>query len=199
MTRYFQFLSRLVGGINHELLLKELHRIEFYSLVPNDDNRGEDGKNLRDIFYDEVIGPNSKTFRRGHTGSSLLSSDDLYGHNIPKDRYSVMKTPCTILEMLIGVAFRMVGELQGRKDAMSVEECFWLLIDNLGLHQIDNEAYFEDGAVDYIRMVIGDFLDRKYKHNGDGGLFPLRHPSRDQRDVEIWYQMCEYLLENYEF
>ena len=33
--------------------------------------------------------------------------------------------------------------------------------------------------------------------NGTGGLFPLKRPRVNQRRVEVWYQMSEYLMENY--
>ena len=37
--RYFEFLSDMVEEQNHQLLLKKLHSIEFYSILKNDDNR----------------------------------------------------------------------------------------------------------------------------------------------------------------
>ena len=40
-------------------------------------------------------------------------------------------------------------------------------------------------------------LAREYSDNGHGGLFPLKNPKKDQRKVEIWYQMTEYINENY--
>lgn len=57
---YFNWLYSLVcpkgyPGSSYFFLLKALHRKEFYSLVPNDDNRGEDGKALRYQFeYSEI-------------------------------------------------------------------------------------------------------------------------------------------------
>ena len=37
---------------------------------------------------------------------------------------------------------------------------------------------------------------RMFSRDGSGGLFPLRRFDRDQRSVEIWYQMQAWLMEN---
>ena len=52
---YFDFLWNLVGRKKeYGRLLLYLHETEFYSLVPNDDNRGVDGEQLRNHYFDEV-------------------------------------------------------------------------------------------------------------------------------------------------
>lgn len=177
MSRYFDFLSNIVDGDDYSLLLKHLHRIEFYSLVPNDDNRGEDGVKLREIFVDEG-GPNMD--------SSSLREVERMG-------------PCTVLEMMIALSIRMEGELHGNPRSKSAKECFWQLLENLGLDWCDNTGYFNADGDNVVYHKISRLLERRYRSNGDGGLFPLRRPSKDQREVEIWYQMSEYLLERFEF
>jgi hypothetical protein len=163
VDKYFQFLSDIVAGdYNTGLLLRYLHKIEFYSLIPNDDNRGEDGKRLREIFLD-------------NSGESF---------HLPEE-------PCTVLEMFIGLAYRMENELKCGPHWLSVSECFWLFLKNLNLGWSDND---NDAAV---KEVISSFLERKYKRNGNGGIFPLKQTHNNQKKVEIWYQMQEYLLENY--
>jgi len=171
-NRYFQFLSNIVGRNGYDLLLRHLHRIEFYSLVPNDDNRGEDGKKLRDIFFEEV----------GYMASSSLPEG-----------------PCTVLEMLIGLSYRVENELAGNPRGILAREAFWIFIDNLDLAWCDDVGYLNRLAAEIIDDVIGVLLDRKYMRNGTGGIFPLLKTRKDQRKVEIWYQMSEYLLENYDF
>lgn len=173
MDRYFRFLSNIVGGRDYSLLLKKLHRTEFYSLVPNDDNRGEDGRMLRDIFLEE---------REGHIGSSSLPDG-----------------PCTLLEMLVALAIRMEQDLEDNPDAKTDKECFWIMIANLDLIAYDNQGYYRDGAEQEIGEILQRFLDRTYHKNGVGGLFPLSRTKKDQRKVEIWYQKSEYLLENFDF
>ena len=59
-----------------------------------------------------------------------------------------------------------------------------------------NDAKFSESYAD---DVITRFLNRRYKRNGEGGLFTVEHCKSDLRSAEIWYQMCWYLdgiLEN---
>lgn len=172
MDKYFKFLSHIVAGNdnNYNLLLRHLHKIEFYSLIPNDDNRGEDGKRLRDIFLD---------------------NEDPHGS------FYLPKGPCSVLEMLIGLSYRMENELECGPRRTRAPECFWLFLKNLGFDWANNDDYYQNAGDDAIEELVGLFLDRKYEKSGRGGIFPLRRTNKNQREVEIWYQMQEYLLENY--
>lgn len=91
----------------------------------------------------------------------------------------------SVLEVLIGVADRL-----GFLIDVEPSVCAWILIENLGLDRCHKD-----------RRKIDEILDRliwrNYSPNGSGGFFPLRNPSRDQRSVEIWYQMTEWIEENY--
>lgn len=93
---------------------------------------------------------------------------------------------CTVLEMLIGVARRLTFEMNGE-----VGEWFWHLVDNLRLSRYTDGQW--NGRV--IDAVIERLIWRQYSYNGDGGLFPLSRPHEDQRRVEIWFQMENYMLE----
>lgn len=172
-NRYFEFLCNIVDPEQtgkYDGLLSELHGIEFYSLIPNDDNRGEDGKQLRQRFIDEE-------------GQHALSQCQI--------------GECTVLEMLIGLSFRLEFETMSSRWEKTPEEWFWILLDNLGLGWCDNERFNQLRNTDEIRQKVGVFLDRHYKSDGTGGLFPLKNPRKDQRRVEIWYQMSAYVIENY--
>lgn len=71
---------------------------------------------------------------------------------------------------------------------------FWELFSNLGL-----QKFKEMGSISEAReahFLINNWLDRRYDRSGNGGIFPLRKAGTDQRKVEIWYQMQEYLEEN---
>jgi len=173
MNRYFDFLRSIVDEEDrhdYDKLLNELHQIDFYSLIPNDDNRGEDGKQLRQRFVDEG----------GPQGLSLSQNE-----------------PCTVLEMLIGLAYRLEFESANSRWEKTPSEWFWILLDNLGLGWCDNEHFRQMKNTDEIHEKIGIFLDRHYKSDGSGGLFPLREPRKDQRRIEVWYQMSAYIMENY--
>lgn len=175
--KYFDFLCDIIRddrnrGDDFSLLLERLHSIEFYSLVPNDENRIEDGKKLRDKFNDEMA----------HTGPFVCEND-----------------PCTVLEMMIGLTFRMEMDLIESPFEKNPAECFWILVDNLNLGWCDNYAYYQEEGLQAINEKIYNLLSRNYDRNGQGGLFPLNKATNDQRRVEIWYQMSLYLQENYEF
>lgn len=170
-NKYFSFLCDLVDtdGLGaYDRLLSELHGIQFYPLVPNDDNRAEDGKQLRRKFIDEE-------------GQHALSQCEI--------------GECTVLEMLIALAHRLEFESMDSRWEKTPDQWFWILLDNLGIAEYNNEI----PATDEIHFKVNIFLSRDYKRNGSGGLFPLKKSQKDQRRVEIWYQMSAYILENYPF
>lgn len=90
---------------------------------------------------------------------------------------------CSFLEMLIGLARRLAFEA-GRNPTY----WFWHILSNLG---VDASTSDEE-----IALCIDRVIHRLYKRDGSGGLFPLQSAPKDQRRVEIWYQLHEYLLQN---
>lgn len=172
--RYFDFLCDIVGRTEqYGNLLARLYELNFYSLVPNDDNRAADGEQLRIIFLDEK--------GKANTASSF---SDLIG-------------ACTVLEMLIGVASRLEFDLSGSRWERTVGEWFWVLIDNIGLEWCDDMGWEMEDREQEVDERIDILLERKYGSDGNGGLFPLKNPKKDQRDIEIWYQMSAWIIENY--
>jgi hypothetical protein len=99
-----------------------------------------------------------------------------------------MSLGCSVLEMLIAFAYR--AEFQTE---IPPAEWFWKFIENLDLIRFNDISF--DGTDD-IANILETFIWRTYQPNGQGGLFPINHPSKDQRKVEIWYQFCEYLMEH---
>ena len=95
---------------------------------------------------------------------------------------------CNFLELLIGLSRRLSFETDG-----DVSVWFWQLIENLGMSGFTDARYFEAEEVDDITHRV---MFRSYDRDGNGGLFPLRRASKDQRKVEIWYQLSEYLLQD---
>jgi hypothetical protein len=71
------------------------------------------------------------------------------------------------------------------------------MLANADLDGFDDEKMLKDGmcAYYYVCEIEGKIMDRRYERNGQGGLFPLRKPAMDQRDVEIWYQANAYMIE----
>lgn len=166
--QYFAWLYSLVADVKTRKgprtywnLLRQLFSTEFAWFVPNDDNRAEDGRELR---------------------FEWASSVDV---NVDKDWVAL---GCSFLEMLIGLSRRL--EFQTEHDSVF---WFWHLLGNLGLlgHN-DRSKFLEADVEDRITTVIW----RTYDPDGNRGLFPLRKTDRDQRKVEIWYQLSEYLLQD---
>jgi hypothetical protein len=168
---YFKWLcTPLLEKNKHDYwsLLKQMDVTTFRWSVANDDNRGADGIKLRDQFIeDQDLG--------------------IYEWSI------LLQRPCSVLEMIIGVAVRM-------EDVMycgDFTRWFWEIIDNLGMSEFTDVAYYTNSASVWIKFALDNLLSRNYQRNGQGGLFPMKGEKIDQRKVEIWYQMQAYLQERH--
>jgi len=102
-----------------------------------------------------------------------------------------LKKPCSMLEMLIALSRRLEWESSGETWEQPASEWFWVLLDNLGL----GDQKYDKNRTDEILDI---FVQRTYKRNGEGGLFPMRRNRKDQRKREIWYQMNDWVVENYD-
>lgn len=166
---YFEWLwnfTKCRGHSQNRKIITLLHNIEFRYSIPMDANREEDGIDLRYRFITEVGIP--KNYQ------------EVYGY---------LDGPCSVLEMMIALAIRCEESIMDDPDIGDrTSEWFWLMMKNLGLDYMNDRKFDRDIAEEKISI----FLDRKYKRNGEGGLF-IVNGRRDLRKVEIWYQMCWYL------
>ena len=144
-------------------LIKCLFTKEFIWLIPNDDNRMEDGRDLRYEFLEQT---------------GVVIDPEWLGIG------------CSMLEMLISLGRRLAFESE-EDDAPT---WFWLLVTNMGLGDY-SDLRFKPYEIEYVNNCIDEVIWRTYDSNGHGGLFPLNDPHDDQRQVELWYQMSQYLLE----
>lgn len=165
---YFNWLcARVLRVVNptpsltYETLFKTLLTTEFVWLLTGDDNRAEDGKELRSEF--------------------LIMAD------LPDEVEWRTILPCSVFEMLL--AFSRRCEFQ---TDIPHDQWFWEIIDNLGLKEANDASGVEP---EEIQDTLRIFLFRQYPPDGDGGMFPLRRPHRNQRHVEIWDQFCDYLVD----
>jgi hypothetical protein len=142
-------------------LFRYLYKTEFLWIIPNDDNRMEDGRELRYEFLDD---------------QRIRNVDPHW-----------MGLGCSILEMLYALSRRLEFE-----DGTSARAWFWKLLENLELDK-QSDSRFD---LNYVEDIIVRLIWRNYEPNGRGGLFPLKHPHADQRNVEIWYQLNAYILEH---
>lgn len=167
---YLDWLMGIVGGrrnvSNHWGLIRQLGSREFVWLIPNDDNRMEDGRELRDEFI----------------GDATLHPSDSDWYN----------TGCSCLEMLVALARKASFESD-----LTPGGWFWLMLGNAGLRRYDDRAYQHPETAQEVDDIIDRVIYRNYDSNGAGGFFPLNEPTRDQRRVELWYQLAAYILEDF--
>lgn len=168
---YFEWICQLVFSKrrkSYRKLLMYLHTIEFTYILNMDSNRAEDGRDLRYRFGYER-----------HYDKSII-------------RMYLDTQPSSVLEMMVALALRCEENIMDNPEIGNrLELWFWTMITNLGLDSM-NDSKFDKTCTN---GIIYRFLNRDYKQNGDGGLFILKHPPRDLRKAEIWYQACWYLDE----
>lgn len=104
--------------------------------------------------------------------------------------------PCRVLEMLIALASRCENDImQEKSQGDRTGIWFWTMIENLGLADMTDYHYDDQ----YVQLTVSRFLDRRYSRNGEGSIFFINHRTEDMRRVELWYQMCWFLTEQYDF
>lgn len=151
-------------GRNYSKLLKAMRRKAFTWTIPNDENRANDGKNLRTKFYMEC----------GYTEE--------------------IKGACSFLEMSIALAMRIHNDIFEHDPGSRPSRWFWLMMENCGLDAYTDECFDEL----MVNKLMDRVIRRRYSKTGKGGFFPLKRPQADQKEVEIWYQMQQFLIENYD-
>lgn len=105
--------------------------------------------------------------------------------------YQWTHAPSSMLEVLLVLSRQLSFEMDD-----DVRPWFWHLIEMLDLEQFNDREY-DEHAKEVIDEALARVIWRRYEPSGRGGLFPLRSPERDQRKVELWYQLNAYLLENF--
>jgi hypothetical protein len=124
-------------------------------------------------------------------GSELRKEYIRWFANEPLDEAELLFPDVTIFEVLVALARRANLMIE-----MNVFKWFQLFLRNLGLDRY-NDWYCATHFTRNIDRILDRFNSRTYKPNGHhGGLFPLAHPIRDQREVELWYQMAAFMTEN---
>lgn len=180
---YFSWLYNLIrhprSKAYYTKLCMVMHETNFRAYVPNDDNRAQDGLDLRQLFIEE-----------GRLDESHLEVQYF------------LKGECTFFEMLVALSRRMndlTYDLISDQDKAHV--WFYKILANTGLDKFDDSSsrYPELGPVQEAEVcdTLCAILDRTYDKSGTGSLFPLkrRHP-QDMRETEIWYQLMLWLDEN---
>ena len=168
---YVYYLYRIVqnGGENHRKLCVELFKNRFFitrSAPKRDIDREKDGLELRKEQFYEL--------------------------------YEAQSTiPCTMLEMIIGISKRMSEQLMDEDGEDKTAQYFWEIIGNLGLDCWDDDNFgWETGlAQKKIEKTCEILCKRQYNPDGTGGgMFPMPGVfGINQKKMEIWYQMQDYI------
>lgn len=170
---YFYWLCRNAGGdrysgpVSFRKLLRRLYEVEFIFSIPRDENRAEDGTDLRWRYVCERVVPDRH--------EQVLYS---------------LSGPCNILEMMVALAIRCeTNIMDDPTKGDRTGQWFWGMVASMGLGSMMDDRYDEE----YVDYVLKRFLLREYEPDGRGGLFTIRDCDVDLRDVEIWHQLCYYL------
>lgn len=182
--KYFDYLMQLVDadveGHGYVTLCHILHDMEFYWLLDHDENRAEDGIVLREEWY-----------------NLALDRGDIFSEKCDDNiREWIEHKPCTVLEMMVALADRIENTVMyDSDDPNRTADWFDQMLINLDLDDFTDDWITLDSR-DEIISRVQVALDREYDHDGKGGFWPLHKSRKDQRKVEIWYQMNQWLIEN---
>lgn len=107
--------------------------------------------------------------------------------------------PCSVLEVLIGLAIRMAYLVEPADDGSSdsiVADMFWVLVAKLGLTVYTNEVILRNNTSCLtIIDILNRWMQREFEPDGHGSPFPLETPVKDQRLCPMSYQMNAFVQE----
>lgn len=169
---YFDWICGVVqANNNYQKLLWHLFKnIRFEAILSRDENRADDGINLRYRFSQE-----------GRYSYSEIC-------------YALDNRDCSMLEMIAALALKCEENyMYDFTIGDRTSQWFWEMLKNLGLDSFDDYHWSED----YVNEICEVFINRDYAPDGKGSLFYIPGCEKDMREVEIWYQMCWYLNEMY--
>ena len=169
---YFTHLVEMVVDKKHPKvdyipLLDLLHSLKFEWSIDMDANRAADGTFLREKWLD---------------------SEGLYDY-----LYEFDDEKASVLEVLIGIADRLEFQVGNIMEGYFLNERFWELLRNLDIEKYSAGNYKPLN----IKEKVRNWMLRRYKRNGLGGIFPVKKCEFDMREMQIWDQMSVYIEEKY--
>jgi hypothetical protein len=130
---YFNWLceqidnGRYAKGVSYDKLLAHLHNIEFTWFIPYDDNRADDGVQLRRRY--------------------AISQDDM-----TLTRY--IKGPCSVLEMMVALSKRCEEIMDDAAFGNRIGQWFWGMIHNLGLTPMSDSKFDVEYVDDIVARFL---------------------------------------------
>ena len=163
---YYKFLTQKVynnNPIKYDKLLSLLFDYKFVPIIDMDDNRSEDGINMRYLYS--------------------ISEYQVYPRRLINSALNDIGE-CTMLELMVGLAERVSIHIMG-----DIKNLFWEMIGSLGLSRYNDNNYNEASII----YILDRFIAREYDSDGKGSLFYIKNYNGDMRRLEIWYQVFAYL------
>ena len=180
---YLKWLLRLINADNYKersyiKLCSLLNKVLFKPVIKLDENRLSDAHSLLRETY-------------------IQSQSDWYRINSDEAVIEFSKWPVSFLELIISLAMRI--DLDFMREINGIDNTriyFWILVRNLGFLEYDDEHWGEDAIISIVNQ-LNIVQDRKYDFDGKGGLFPLENSEVDQRNVQIWNQLCQFVSQKF--
>lgn len=157
----------------YRILFDLLHDVEYNWHIERDEGRASDGRYLRERFSDES------------------------GMKMP---WGALDWPCSFLEFVVGLAYSMEDQIMYDPDTPEgPRDWFWMMMENMDLAKCNDDWMREGEILSFMWVMerVNCVIERRYSRDGSGGIFPLEHPRRDQRETEVWMQMNEYCEERF--
>ena len=132
-NEYFEYLCELIDAerfsrqVSYRKLLAHLHSIEFTWFIPHDDNRADDGVQLRRRY--------------------ALAMDDM-----SLTRY--ISGPCSVLEMMVALAVRCETIMDDTDYGNRTGQWFWGMVHNLGLSPMRDSDFDRRYVDDIIARLL---------------------------------------------
>ena len=135
---YFQWLSALVKNKSHRRLLRLLFETSYIFRKPMDENRAEDGIQLRYEF--------------------------LYERGIDERDFPYLHEPCNLFEMIFALARRLSLIMEGPCYQDDSDIWFWRMVSNLGLGKQIHYPKLYGGSLwsEWIREFIPHYQQTRY-------------------------------------
>lgn len=164
--KYFKWLYDISMKSNprYYALIKCLDEITFQPRMYLDENRAEDGVEIRYSFGYE-----------NHIPQAVIANE-------------LDTRPCSVLELMVALALRMDGIVSEYDESMT-PLYFNKMLDSLQLKQFTNDNFNSED----VKERVENFMNGDYAPDGDGGLFYIDPPPGDMRDMEIWEQAMWFL------
>lgn len=151
---------------SYSKLFDKLHSIEFFWVLDLDGNRAGDGIDLREAFRYEM----------GYSDIDIKCLDG----------------PCSFLEMLVALSMKCGNGILAGEPFDGVEYCFWEMMRTSHLEECVNRIFSDDK----VEEIAYNIMNRDFGPNGEDGLFIVHNPRTDMRNVDFWYQMNWFVVEN---